>query len=216
MWQRIKSAIKNFFHRRRLIRYGIYLVLIFTIYLCRYPILRGIGNWLIEEDQIEKADAIVVLGGSSEERSIRAAELFNSNYAPLIITTGSNVSNTLKAVGLEYSEARITKTALKRHNIPDSLILVHDKGTSTLEEAISIRKLAKQKKFNKLILVSSAFHTARVHKYFNREFEGSGIRLIVVAAQPLDYKTNTWWKSEEGFLMVFSEYLKSIFYWWNY
>lgn len=216
MWQKLKNGFISFFHRKRLIRYGVYFVILLLLFFFRISILRAMGNWLIEEDQLEVSDAIVVLGGSPEERSIKGAELFKKKYAPLIITTGSNISHVLQTVGLNYSESRISKTALKNHDVPDSVIYILDEGTSTLEEAVALRKFATQKKFKKIILVTSAFHTSRVHKYVNRKFEGSGVKLIVVAADPMLYEIPTWWHKEEGVLMVFNEYLKSFFYWWNY
>ncbi|HLP11522.1 MAG TPA: YdcF family protein [Flavobacteriales bacterium] len=214
--KRVKEFFKRFFHKWRLIRYGIYFLIFLTLYLCRGPILRGLGNWLIEEDRLEKADAIVLLGGNSFERAPEVKKLFTRKYAGVIICTGSQVSSQLESLGIKITEAENSKKYLVKLGVPDSCITAFNEGTSTLEEAKELKKLAMQKGYKKMILVSSKFHTARVHKYFNRVFEGSGTQLIVRGAMPLKYKLETWWHTEEGLLFVNNEYVKSFYYWWNY
>ncbi|HYG52872.1 MAG TPA: YdcF family protein [Flavobacteriales bacterium] len=214
--KRIKEFLKRFFHKWRLIRYGIYFFVFLTLYVCRVPILRGLGHWLIEEDKLEKADAIVLLGGNSLERGREVKRLFDKKYAAHIICTGSHVSPQLQSLGLRITEAQNSKKYLVKLGIPDSCIAAYNIGTSTMEEAGELKKLAKQKGYKKLILVSSKFHTARVHKYVNRVFEGSGVRLIIRGAMPLKYKIDTWWHSEDGLLFVNNEYVKSFYYWWKY
>lgn len=216
MWNRFKSFLKRFFHRRRLIRYGVYLFILLFLFIFRAPVLRGIGNWLIEEDALQKADVIVQLGGSPYERSIKVAELFKKGYAPLVVTTGSNESVPLKAIELHMSEAQLSKEGLMKRGIPDSLIYPLHEGTSTMEEIAALKKMAVQRGYKKMILVTSMFHTGRVHKYFNRGFKGTGIQLIVRGADPIEYKTNAWWQSESGLMMVNNEYVKSVYYWWKY
>lgn len=216
MWGKILGFLKRFFHRWRLIRYGIYLFILLMLFIFRAPILRGIGNRLIHEDGLQKADVIVQLGGNPYERSFKTAELFRKGYAPLIVTTGSNESVPLQAMGIHLSEAENSKEGIKRQGVADSVIYALKEGTSTLEEAEALRKFATGRKLKKMIVVSASFHTARVHKYFNKIFKNSGIQLIVRGADPLNYKTSEWWKSEEGLLMVNNEYVKSFYYWWKY
>jgi uncharacterized SAM-binding protein YcdF (DUF218 family) len=216
MWTKIKAGLKRFFHRRRLIRYGIYLFVLILLFIFRAPILRGMGNWLINEDPLEKADVIVELGGNSMERSAMAAQLYKFGYAPRVLTTGSNESGPLLAIGLHLTEAENSKQGLMRYGVPDSLIDVLNEGTSTIEEAEALKKYALSHHFKRMIVVTSKFHTARVHKYFNRVFKNSEVALIVRGADPLKYKTDHWWYSEEGLMMVNNEYVKSFYYWWKY
>jgi uncharacterized SAM-binding protein YcdF (DUF218 family) len=214
--KRIKEVLKKFFHKWRLIRYAIYFVVLLTLFLCRAPILRGLGNWLINEDKLEKADVIVLLGGNSFERAPEVKRIFEMNYAKEIVCTGSAVSHQLQSLGMNITEAQNSKKYLVKIGVPDSCIMAFNQGTSTIEEARELKKMFMKKGYKKVILVSSKFHTARVHKYFNKEFEGSGIKLIVRGAMPLNYKLETWWHSEEGLLFVNNEYVKSFYYWLNY
>lgn len=216
MWAKIKLALSRFFHRRRLIRYAVYAFILLMLFIFRAPILRGVGNWLIEEDELQQADVMVELGGNPYERSFKVAEIFKKGYAPRIITTGSNQSVALQALDIHITEAENAKRGLVQLGIPDTVIDTLNKGTSTLEEAEALLQYAKEKKYKKMILVTSMFHTGRVHKYFNRIFKGSGVELIVRGAKPLKYDISTWWHSEEGLLMVNNEYVKSFYYWWKY
>jgi uncharacterized SAM-binding protein YcdF (DUF218 family) len=213
---KFKLYFKSFFHKRRLIRWLIYFILILILFLFRAPILRGIGFWLVNEDQLEKADAIVVLGGNAFERAPLAKKIYTSNYSKKIYCTGSYVSPQLKSLGLNVTEAQNTSAYLLKLGIPDSTIKVINDATSTLEEAHVLRKIATRHKFKKLIVVTSMFHTGRVSKYFKRIFDGSGTKLIIRGAYPLKYSINKWWYSEEGLLFVNNEYVKSFYYWWNY
>lgn len=214
--KKIKEFFIRFFHRKRLIRYAVYVTLLILLFLLRAPLLRGMGYWLIDEDELEKADAIVMLGGNSYERSFLTKELFQKHYANTVVTTGSNYSMDLLSYGIQVTEAEQSRVRLIKMGLDSNAVLALNKGTSTLEEAYAIRELASEKKWQKIILVSTKFHTARVSKYFNRIFDESGIQLIVRGCNPLKYKINEWWKKEEGLIMVNNEYVKSFYYWWNY
>lgn len=214
--KKIKEFFIRFFHRKRLIRWGIYVLLLVLLFLFRAPILRGVGNWLINEDDLEKADAIVMLGGNSYERSFLTHSLYQKKYANVVVTTGSNCSVDLQSYGITITEAEQSKYRLVKMGIDSNNVIALNKGTSTLEEAQAIKQLAQSKKWKKIILVSTKFHTARVNKYFNRILADSGIKLIVRGCDPLKYQINEWWKKEEGLIMVNNEYVKSFYYWWNY
>src|SRR5689334_19957449 len=43
-----------------------------------------LGGFLVLEDPLDKADAIIVLGGTMYERPLEAADLYRAGYAPRI------------------------------------------------------------------------------------------------------------------------------------
>lgn len=212
--QIILEALRKFFHRKRLIRYAVYLGILFILWLCRYPILRGIGNFLIREDQLEQAEAIYILGGASQERSDEAYRLYKKGISKKFICTGEHESEEMKLLDTTLREAEITKTFLVKNGIPSKNIKCLIKGTSTREEADIIFSHA-HGKFKKIIILSSKFHLRRVKRVFNQKFEGSGIQLIFRGAPAIDYDENEWWKYEKGLLMVNNEYIKWWYYWWT-
>lgn len=212
--QVISSALRRFFHRKRLIRYAVYLGILFILWLCRYPILRGIGNFLIREDQLEQAEAIYVLGGASNERSAEAVKLFKKGFSKKFICTGEHRSEIFELLDTTLTEAEITGIFLKKGGIPEKNIVCLNRGTSTREEAEIIYDHAKGK-YEKIIILSSKFHLRRVKRVFNQKFEGSGIQLIFRGAPALEYDEDEWWKYEKGLLMVNNEYIKWWYYWWT-
>lgn len=212
--QVITIGLQKFFHRKRLIRYAVYLGILFILWLCRYPILRGIGNFLIREDELEQVDAIYILGGASQERSAEAIRLFKEGYAQKLICTGEHASDDLKLLDTIVTEAEITQAYLLQGGVPKKNIAVLKSGTSTREEADLIWKHAKGK-YQKVMILSSKFHLRRVKRVFNQKFDGSDIRIIYRGAPAKDYDENEWWKYEKGLLMVNNEYIKWWYYWWT-
>lgn len=212
--QVFRQWLRQFFHRKRLIRYAIYLSILFVLWLCRYPILRGIGNYLIVEDEIEKVDVIFVLGGASEERSLEAAKLYKEGWSKKIICTGEHIDKSLLLMDTSLTEAEITGFHLKNNGVPKNHIRYLNKGTSTREEANYILHLAK-KKYKKIMILSSKFHLRRVRRTFNKVFENSSVKLIFRGAPSTEYNEAEWWKYEKGLLMVNNEYVKLLYYWWT-
>ena len=212
--QVIANRLRKFFHRKRLIRYAVYLGILFILWLCRYPILRGMGNFLIREDQLEQVDAIYILGGASQERSDEAYHLYKKGISKKFICTGEHELEEMKLLDTTLTEAEITKAFLIKKGIPAKNILCLIDGTSTREEADIIFNHANGK-YDKIIILSSKFHLRRVKRVFSQKFEESGIQLIFRGAPAKDYDENEWWKYEKGLLMVNNEYIKWWYYWWT-
>lgn len=174
--------------------------------------MRGIGNFLIYEDKPEKCDAVFVLGGSSLERGMEAKKIYDAGYSKRFIATGENIPNLLKAINQPLSEAQVTCYYLLQNGLPAECVDTLNKGTSTREEASAVLAYCLDKKFNKIMILSTRFHTRRVYKEFKKVFDNSSIRFIVHGAPSLIYKEEEWWKYEEGMIMVNNEYMKFLYY----
>ena len=77
--------IKNIFKKRWVQFLAIVFIFLFLTIVFRNSILRGMGNFLIKEDAIEKCDAIVVLSGNAMDRATEAALLYKQGIAKQII-----------------------------------------------------------------------------------------------------------------------------------
>lgn len=206
---------------KRIRRWAIFLTVLIVLgvilWIAKVPILIGIGNVLIKEDNPQKVAAVFVLSGHPEERMAYAAHLYQSmDIAPRIITTGSGISSTLAAFGNPVTDAEVGKIALERAGVPDSVIEVLPRGTSTYEESEEILGYSIGRGFSRIMIISSRFHTRRVRSVFVEKFKESGIDVLVVGADPVHYETERWWDSEEGLLFVNNEYVKSLYYGWKY
>ncbi len=70
-----------------------YILLILCLIILQFPLfykfwLGQMGGWLIYQDKIEKADAILVLGGGRGERILQGAKLYREKYANYMMMTG--------------------------------------------------------------------------------------------------------------------------------
>ena len=99
------------------------------------------------------ADVIVVLGGGSHERPLRAAELFKQHAAPRIILTG-------------VGDDQINRKLLIEAGVPASAIQVEGKSTTTRENAGFTLKLLRAENLHSAILVTSWYHSRRSLKTF--------------------------------------------------
>jgi uncharacterized SAM-binding protein YcdF (DUF218 family) len=99
------------------------------------------------------ADVIVVLGGGSHERPLRAAELFKQHAAPRILISGAG-------------DCEINRRLLLQAGVPAGAIQIEDKSQTTRENAEFSIKLLRAEKIHSAILVTSWYHSRRALKTF--------------------------------------------------
>src|SRR6266446_3314919 len=136
------------------------------LYLVRRPILRFVGESWIVEDADSKADALIVLSDDNfyADRATRAAELFREGKAPIVVASGRRLR---PMAGI----AELMEHDLVERGVPKDKIvrLAHD-ADSTREEAEALTKLAAQRKWHSVIVVTSNYHTRRARYIFRKVF----------------------------------------------
>jgi len=195
---------------------GVSFISIGILWIVRISILTGIGNLLIKESDPVPVQRIFVLGGGSYDRGFKAARLWHQGFAPQIICTGSYVSGSIKSIGLSFTEAEVTKRRIQSLDVDSNLVIAINMGTSTIEESNIILNYCLINDWNKIIIVSDKFHTSRISDVFDSKFRDAGIETVIVGAASSRYKESEWWREEAGLIMVNNEYLKHLYYWWNY
>jgi uncharacterized SAM-binding protein YcdF (DUF218 family) len=185
-------------------------------FIFRVPILVGIAEWWIVDEESYGADAIVVLSGKVEVRPFAAIDLYRDKQAPLILLTNGGEPPPL-LVGITPSEAQAARTAMRRAGIPDyAIVVLPQKVGSTFDEAMAVRAWAEAYEARRIIVATDLFHTRRVKWLFDRVLGGTRIEVTVVAVQQHLYTKDNWWRTEEGFVDFYTEVLKNIYYHWNY
>jgi uncharacterized SAM-binding protein YcdF (DUF218 family) len=182
----------------------------------RRPLMLAAGNFLIISKQPETADAIYILSGGPDTRAKEGAKLFFTGFAHKIFCTGENKHEFLRLFDIDLTEAEMTAQALRLEGVPDSVIYLIPRGTSTREEAAIVAKHSASMQFKKVIVVSDMFHTRRIRYVFKPHFSKANIELIIVGAPSLVYNEQLWWANESGLIMVNNEYIKLFYYWLNY
>jgi uncharacterized SAM-binding protein YcdF (DUF218 family) len=118
-------------------------------------------------------DAAVLLGGLVDERStnsfhapsyndnnerlVAAYDLLRGGRARTVIVTGGFVD----AKDDEGAEASVLARQLEAWGIAKNRILVEPRALNTRENAVETAKIVREKGFNRLVLVTSAFHMKR-------------------------------------------------------
>lgn len=205
--------------RRRVILLGAGLLiggLVLGAYIKRETCLRWVGEKFLPK-RIAPAppwDAIIVLSGRPFERSLRAAELYYQSPAPVIALGGAHNDDLLALGYYPSQECAFTASALRSLCVPDSMIHTECVATSTYEEVLHIRKLITQRRWRRIVIVSSPFHGRRIERLMEK-WVGSTTQWGVAIARPLQYQPEWWWTSEAGLLTVFEEGVKTLYYAWK-
>ncbi len=172
------------------------------------PLLRvAAAAWVISDEPV-RSDAIVMLTGGNAGRPHAAAALYHRGMAPRILLTDIPARQGLETPGIDYASG-----TLVADGVPKDAILIRRSGAqSTFDEAQTVLAWAGVEHLDELLIVTDAFHTRRTHWIFSRTFEGQGIDVRVVAADPIDYELDRWWTSEAGLIDFNNEIIKYIYY----
>ena len=130
-----------------------------------YGLLLGWVWWVSRLDQLEPADAIVVLGAAQyngrpspvlKARLDHAVELYLRGLAPAVVVTGGI------GPGDRMSEATVGDRYLRSRGVPDSAIVVRPDGRTTEESMRSVAEWMQDREAGRVLLVSDPFHMARL------------------------------------------------------
>jgi uncharacterized SAM-binding protein YcdF (DUF218 family) len=172
-------------------------------------LLLCIGRWLVTEDSLEKAQAIVVLSGRMPMRAMEAAKLYREGFAPKVwLTHSTEPAATLKAMGVSYiSEDVYSMQVLEHEGVPADAIRVLDPPIiNTADEIEAISAALKEEKGKNVIIVTTKVHTRRVRILWNRIAAGRG-RALVRAASDDPFEPWRWWRTTGDALDVVRESL---------
>ena len=203
-----------------------YLVLISTlvffvlIFVYRNPILGGIGHFLTvaESSAVSPSNqTFFVLGGNAFERGKGAAILaWQSPTVDFICTGGGDTLTQLKALGLHYTSAQLTRKCMIENGTDSTRISVLGKATSTYEESEEILAYCINNNLKEISVVSSDFHLRRMSLVFGDKFQEKGILVHFFGTETKDFKAESWWTFEEGLITTFNEYIKLVYYVFKY
>jgi uncharacterized SAM-binding protein YcdF (DUF218 family) len=172
-------------------------------------IFLGIGRWLVVEDPLEKAQAIVVLSGSMPMRAQEAARLYNAGLAPQVwLTRSVEPAASLQEMHIAYiGEDFFNARVLMHEGVPSNAILVLEPAVNnTADEVRVITAELERSKTRTLIIVTTKAHTRRVRTLW-RDLSGGSGRAIVRAASTDPFAPDHWWRSTSDALDVVREVL---------
>jgi len=182
----------------------------------------GAARMLIVKADMQSADAIIILSGSSTyvERAARAAELYRAGRAPLVVLTNDGVIS-----GWDHREERnpfyyeLSARRIQQQGVPaDRITLAPGQALGTYDESVLLRDFAVTHGLKRLLIVTSSYHSRRALWSMRRACEGSGIEVGIDSAPP-GWQTPSpwlWWSKRWGWKLVGGEYVKMVYYWVKY
>jgi uncharacterized SAM-binding protein YcdF (DUF218 family) len=133
-----------------------------------YPLWLGFRIWdQSHEDEVFKADAIVVLGAAQyngkpspifKARLDHAVYLYEEGLADTVVVTGG------KAAGDRYTEAGTGARYLLDADVPPDAILAESTGTTTFESLNAVQKIAEGRGIDTALFVSDPLHSERIKR----------------------------------------------------
>jgi uncharacterized SAM-binding protein YcdF (DUF218 family) len=172
-----------------------------VLYIARAPILRFVAESWMVEDVDGKADALVVLSDDNfyADRAQRAAELLREGKGNVIVASGRRLRP--NAGITELMEHDLIERGVPKDKI---VRLAHD-ADSTREEAEAVVRLATEKKWHSVIVVTSNYHTRRARYIFRKVFP-LGIEVYVASARDGDFDPQHWWEKRKSIKKLTREF----------
>ena len=159
-----------------------------------------------------RSDAIVVFAGgvgesgradeSYEERVKRAVDLYNEGLAPRIYFI-SGFTRT-------FQEAELMQALAKNLGVPPAALQKETRATNTYDYVLRVREVARQQGWDRILLVTSPYHTLRADLTFRR----NAPRLVVLHAPVME---NSYYSRDDPVSLsqimgILREYLGLLFY----
>lgn len=157
-------------------------------------------------DNPKPSDVIVVLAGETDRRPARGLELLHQGY-------GHRVLIDVPADAKIYGFSQLDLAHKYLGDLPDAAAVnvCPIFGLSTREESHDVEKCLSPQKPERVLIVTSDFHTRRALSIFRREIRGRSFS-VAAAYDETQFGTR-WWSHRQWAKTCIDEWLKLL--WWN-
>ena len=174
-----------------------------------------IGRWLVVQDPLVHADAIVILSGHLPDRALEAGQLYRAGYAEQVwISQPISPAEELKTMNIHFlGEDFYNEKVLLAQGVPaDAIQILEHPSADTEEEVREISETMRRYNFHSVIVITSKAHTRRVRTIWHK-LVGSDLRAIVRFANEDPYDGAHWWRHTQDALDVVRETLGLLNVW---
>ncbi|MGQ9916959.1 MAG: YdcF family protein [Bryobacteraceae bacterium] len=189
-------------------------VLGLALWTAKWRILAAAGTFLVDAGPAQPAELILLLNGDLDTRPSAAAGLWKRGFAPCIAIARSESSRAVQ-MGLVPNITDLAIEMLAREGVPrETIVEIPFPGgiTSTRDEAAAFKTWLQRHPARRILVVTNAIHTRRARWIFSKVLDGSGVQLTFFGVPDRRYRLERWWENEHGFLGVYNEYLKLVYY----
>src|SRR6266498_3782949 len=176
-----------------------------AVFLLGGLLLTTSGSFLVVNNP-QHADVIVALAGETDRRPIRAVELLRAGYSNRLLLD-------VPAAAKIYDQQTIDVAQRYVNGLPDhaKITTCPIVGLSTKTEAQDVVRCLGRTTGQRILLVTSDYHTRRALSIFRRELKGSEIS-VAAASDPAQFG-GQWWKHRQWAKVNFDEWAKLM--WWQ-
>ena len=167
-----------------------------------------LGSWVVVEDPLQKADAIVIFGGHLPFRAMEGAAIYRQGWAPEIWVTQSDSpeEESSSALGIDYvPESGYSRRVLEKLGVPLGAIrMLEPACVNTTDEVKVALATLRARGGRRLILVSSKSHTRRIRVTWWALAERNREAIVRYTNQD-PYQASRWWANSRDALSVTRE-----------
>lgn len=181
-------------------------------------IIQDISKFVFVEDILEKADVIMIPGGSYPELAEKAAELWNKGYAPLVVPAGGVSIKSGKFNGVKSKQEKYTKAyktecefytdVLEICGVKSEYIIGDDESGCTADNARFSKRILEANKVypKKAIICCKAFHARRCLMFYQFYFPDTQFIIAPIIDLPgYCISKDNWYKTDIGLSRVLGE-----------
>jgi uncharacterized SAM-binding protein YcdF (DUF218 family) len=171
--------------------------------------LRQAGGWLVVQDPLAPAHAIVVLSGGMPYRAREAARVYQENLAVEIwVSQPLSPRAELGKLGIAFvDESFYSEKVLIALGVPaDAIHVMHIDAANTEEEISEIARRCRQDNAHRVMIVTSKAHTRRVRFIWHRVV-GADPEAVVRYVADDSFDPAHWWRTTGDALEVVREFL---------
>jgi len=172
---------------------------------------RRLGRLFVHVDPLRKSDAIIILGSQRMERTLEAGQLYREGWAPRVVVLrvrDLNRRGVLTRLGINlplFFDNQVS--ALVQMGVPPGAILeAREVIESTEGEARQIAEFAAARRYSRVIVVTSAYHTLRASWYLRKL--APNVEVVVRATRFDGADPEHWWQWPMDRIDVLSETIK--------
>jgi hypothetical protein len=187
---------RGLWRNRWLRRLAILLVMVLVLFLFRHPILRGLANILIVED--EAPDGAVVLVAGGERAPEVAAELYHAGKTRELLVTNWQ-PNRVERLGIRPTTGAAFRYILIKESVPENAIAeLPGQPENAYELGDAIAAWLRQHPDKHLLVCCPRFTSRRMYTILRSVLGEEMQRVHLRAVANPDYDETNWWQSKAG------------------
>lgn len=165
-----------------------------------------ISDLVFVKTEVQKADIILIPGGSHQQLGKKAAELYLQGYAPYILPSGP-YNPKIPEFSSEWEYLKKIGTDM---GVPENIYLKEDKATHTIENGeLSWKVICEDNmKVKKAIIVCKDYHSRRALLSYQAAFPNDVEFFVASVPDKRDITRENWFLDESKTKTVMGEVVK--------